>query len=892
MSRRLAARIRNFVTNRRGDTRLREEMEAHLAMQTEENLRAGMSPEGARRQARLQLGSTESIREQYHAEEGLPFVERLVQDTRFAWRILRKSPAFTLLAVFTLAVGIGANTAIFSLIDALFLKPLPLPHAEQLVRIYARGPTGHYGAGFSMPEFENLREHTASFSALAAEDRIAQLDLVTSDGSAEVSGAFVSGNYFDLVGVEPRLGRSFLPAEDAVPNRNAVAVISDDLWRVALHSDPAVLGRPIQINGVKFIVIGIAPPGFRGDLVGSPEEVWMPAMMLGKAGYACGDGSYNCSLIDAIVGRLAPGILAARGQAEVSSAVAWSAADWPERPSRRQAVLFPAGAAWPDSQADDRGQMHLLMAITGSLLLVACANLAGLLLARGAGRKTELAVRLAIGARRSRIVRQLFTESMLLSAVGGALGVLVSFAIKNLLSRFYEFDSEGFHHLYNLSFDWRVLLYAVALTFITGVFFGMIPALRASRLDLATDLKQGTPTARPAASGLRHALVIGQVALSMVLVISTGLLVRSSIAVQRGTNFDPAHVVVLRMRPELLKYTPQQVQSLVVQSVRRISGYPLVQSVAFMQGGEGLLWNWQNGRDAQVSLPGAETNLPHAGFSVLKQDISANFFHTLHTPLLQGREFNNGDRAYSPRVAIVNGALALRFWRDGKGVGRTLMVNGLPYQVVGIAANLQPGNALQRPEPHLYLSYWQSGATREGDVRLAIRVAGDPASSIGAIRRVIQSIDPAVPIGEDMPMSEQIGLEYMPVLLARSVMSWCGLLALCLGAIGLYSVLAFAVRSRTREIGIRMALGARREDVMRMIVRQGVRLTLAGVSLGVAAAVVLTRLEASLLYGVRATDPVIYGGVAVLLFVCALAACFLPARRAARINPMEALRSE
>jgi predicted permease len=626
--------------------------------------------------------------------------------------------------------------------------------------------------------------------------------------------------------------------------------------------------------------------------MGLPEEIWMPAMMLGKAGYGCADGSYNCSVIDTIVGRLMPGVSEKQAQAEINSKVVWSATDWPERPSRRQTVLLPAGRAWPGSQADDRTEVRLLMAITSSLLLIACANLAGLLLARGAERKTEVAVRLAIGATRFRVIRQLFTESMLLSASGGALGVGLSFGVRNLLSRFYEIDSEGFHHLYDLSFDWRVFLYAVALTCVTGVFFGLLPAIRVSRQDLTVELKHGTPTGKSAGGGFRDGLVISQVALSVVLVVSTGLLVRSSMEVQRGTNFDPAHVVVLRMRPELLKYTPQQVQSLVLESVRRISASPLVESIAFMQGGEGLVWNWQNGRNAQVSVPGREKALPHAGIPVLKQDVSANFFHTLRTPLLQGREFDTEDRPDSPRVAVINEALALRLWPDGNAVGHVIDVNSVPYQVAGIAANLQPANALHSPEPHLYLSYWQSGSIREGDIRLAVRVAGDPSASVAVIRRIIRSIDPAVPIGEDMPMSEQMGFEYMPVLLARTAMSWCGVLALCLGGISLYSVLAFAVRTRTREIGIRMALGARREDVMHMILREGIRLTLAGVCIGLISAALLTKAEASLLYGVRATDPMIYGCVAALLFACALVACVLPARRAAWINPVEALRAE
>ena len=884
--------LRQLFSRRYRYHELSESIREHLEEKIADLTDHGMAREQAEQAARREFGNVTVIEERSREVWQWPTVESFWADLRYALRQLRKSPGFTFTGVITLALGIGANAAIFSLIDALFLKPLPLPQSERLLRIYAKGPSGHYGAGFSMPEVQNLREHTSSFSAVAAEDHFPQLNLVTSDGSSAVSGAFVSGNYFELLGIVPHLGRTFLPDEDAVPNRNAVVILSDDLWKVHFNSNPEVVGRQIQINGVKSTVIGVAPPGFHGAHKGLPEEVWIPIMMLGEAGYACPDATYNCSLIDTILGRLAPGVSATQAQAEIGSRMVWSASDWPERPSRRQVVLFPASSEWPDSEKESSAQMYLLMAVTGSLLLIACANLAGLLLARGAARKREISVRLAIGANRSRVVRQLLTESMLLSAVGGASGIGLSFAMKSLLSQFYATDSEGFQHLYDLRFDWRVLTYAVALTLVTGLLFGLLPALRGSRQHLTEELKHGGGSAESIGTRLRHALVICQVALSTVLVVSTVLLVRSGIRLQSGTNFDPADVIVLRLRPELLKYSPQQVQSLLLEAVRRISAAPGVRSVAFMEGGEGLVWNWQNGRDVQVAFASEKNKSLHSGLTVLKQDIGESLFATLRTPLLQGRDFNSQDRVESVRVAIVNEALALRLWLPGQAVGQNLIVDGKTLRVVGVVANLQPFNPLHSPEPHLYLSYWQSGASREGDIRMAVRVAGDPATALSAIRRIIRSVDLAVPLGEDMLMSEQVSLVYMPVLLARSVMSYCGLLAVCLGAIGLYSVLAFAVRTRTREIGIRMALGARREDVTHMILRQGMVLALVGVVVGVAAALLLTKLEASLLYGVRTTDPIIYASVAAMLLLCALGACVLPAHRAASIDPTEALRSE
>jgi predicted permease len=874
------------------DRELSAELESHLQMHIDDNLRSGMSPDQARRDALIKLGGIEQAKQVYRERKGLPWLETLCQDLRFGLRQLRKNPGFTTVAILTLALGIGANTAIFSFVDALFLKPLAVSSPEQLMRIYAKGPSGHYGAGFSYPEFKLLRDHNSSFTALSVEAERPQLHLVTEGDSEEIRGEFVSSNYFSLLGIYPRVGRAFLPEEDTAPGRDAVVVISDQLWKIRFNANPAILGREIHINSIPFKVIGVVPPGFYGDLKGLPVQVWIPAMMFGAAGYGCDDGSYNCSLFDDIIGRLAPGKSAAQAQAEAGGAIVWSATNWPEKPDRRQLVMASANTGSPEDQADDIAQMHLLMSITASLLVIACANLAGLLFARGVTRRREIAVRLSIGAMRSRVIRQLLTESLLLASLGGFFGLGLSFAAKQLLSKFYATDSEGFPHLYNLSFDWRVLIYSMALVLITGTLFGLVPAMRASRQNLVIELKAGGSAGEQTSGWLRHMLVIGQVALSMVLVVSAGLLVRSGLDVQRGTNFDPSHMVVLRLRPELTKDTQSQTDALVRRVNQSLNITPGVRSVAFMEGGEGLVWKGSSGREVPVALPGHSSALSKTTLVVLKQDVSPNFFRTLRIPLLQGREFSEQDHPASPRVAIVNEALALRLWPDDSAVGHSLLIDGQPFQVVGVSANIQPPSTIHAPEPHVYLSYWQSNATREGDIRLAVRVAEDPAIALPAIRRLIQSLDPNVPVGEDMSMSEQVSLVYMPVLLARSVMSFCGVLALCLSAMGLYSILAFAVRTRTHEIGIRIALGARREDVFRLIVGQGTKLALIGVVTGSVAALISTRLLASLLFGVKTTDPATYISVTVVLFLVTFAACYFPARRAMHVDPMQALRTE
>ncbi|HTR24114.1 MAG TPA: ABC transporter permease [Terriglobales bacterium] len=817
-------------------------------------------------------------------------MKSLYQDLVYAWRRAGKSFGFTTIAILTLAVGIGSNTAIFSFIDALYLRPLPVPHANRLVRIYAKGPSGHYGAGFSYPEFEQLRDHNSSFSALAAETQIAQLHTVIGGESEEIRGEFVSSNYFNLLGIQPSIGRGFLPDEERVRNRDAVVVISDELWKAHFGHNAAALGSEIRINGIPVKVVGVAPAEFYGDLTGTPTQVWIPSMMYGSIGYGCEDGSYNCSLFDTMIGRLAEGQTMANAQAEVGSAMVWSATDWPDRPSRRQAVVRSASTESPDEQADHIGQMQMLVAVTALLLLIGCANLASLLLARGMARRREIAIRLSIGANRSRIIRQLVTESLLLALLGGVLGLAFSVAGRRLLSGFYATDSEGFHHLYNLSFDWRVLMFSIALAVATGVAFGLLPAIRISRQDLVTGIKEAGLSGHHTRGWLHPAFVIGQLALSMVLVVSSGLLVRSALKIREGTNFDPKQTLVIRLRPELKKYTPPQTEAFVKHVNQLLRGTPGIESVAFMEGGEGLVWDWESGRTVRVGL--LQLRNPSEGLEVPKQDVGTDFFRTLKIPLLQGREFGEQDRPGSQPVAVVNQTLARHLWPDGSAVGQTLVVNTKPFQVVGVSADLQPTSSVHRPGPHLYLSYWQSNATLEGDLRFAIRVDGDLASALRAIRRTVQSVDPDVPIGEDMAMSEQVRLQYMPVVLGQNVMMFAGLLALCLSAMGLYSILSLAVRSRIREFGIRMALGARRVDVLQLVVIQGTKLALIGVAIGTMAAFLSMRLLNSFLFGIKATDPETYFCAIILLIFVAVAACYLPARKATSINPAQSLHVE
>jgi predicted permease len=814
----------------------------------------------------------------------------LLQDLRYGARVLTKSPGTTLVMVLILGVGIGANTAIFSFVDALFLKPLAVDHSDALVKVFAKGPGGHYGAGFSYPEYATLRDHDSSFSALAAETLIAQLHAVFAGESAELRGAFVSANYFSALGAKPLLGRFFLPEEEAVPDRDAVAVISAELWKRRFNSDPGVVGRTITVNRVAFQIIGVAAVGFAGVHVGNPQQLWLPLMMLHAAHWfgTC-PHEYDCSVIDDLIGQLAAGRTRRDADDEMSRIVVWSATDWPVSAGRRQIATFPAVGVDPDNRADFSAQMRLLMCVATVLLVVSCANLAGLFLARSLSRSKEIAVRLSIGASRSRVARQLMTESMLLSLVSGVLGVAFSLWGRNALAGFYNVDSEGFPHLFDLSLDWRVLLFSIAVAVLTGLFFGLMPAMRATRQDLVTQLKEGAGAAGSQTSGwLRQGLVAGQVALSLVLLISAGLLVRSSQALQRGTNFDPDHVAVLRVRPELLNYTPLQNEEFFRRLVEQLTAFPGAQSMTYVRGGEGLIWDWGSGRDVKINLPGAKSG----AMEIRHHDIGLNFFSTLKIPLIEGRDFTEHDNAIAPRVAIVNQTLARRLWPNASALGRTVVVNQQNARVVGVAADIQPANLLVPPAPYLFLPFWQSDPGKEGDMRLAVRLRSDPDAALPGIRRAVQALDPNVPIGEDMSMVEQIDTEYMPVMLSRTVVSYSGIVALCLSAIGLFSVLTYYVRTRTREIGVRMALGAQISSVLRLVIGQGLAMSLTGVAFGLVLAMGATRLLAAWLYGLRSADFLMFAIAAVLLLFVAMAASYLPARRAAEVDPMIALRQE
>lgn len=809
------------------------------------------------------------------------------QDLRYGARMLLKQPGFTLIAVLTLALGIGANLTIFSFVDTMFFRPLPAREPERLVTVEATR-NGRWNDGQAYPTYVHYRDHSQSFEALVAHYSTAPVNIVAEGDSRVANGAVVSANYFSVLGIQPRLGRFFVPEEDAVPDRDPVVVISHLMWESRFGGDPAVPGRELILNGRTCRIIGVAPPGFRGVLAGFPNEFWIPTMML-RLGYRSCDAitEVDCRPLS-VLGRLAPGRTLADAQAELSVLANQLSATSPAEQGRGVLLQPALGVRWNEREGF-RYQMQLLMAVTGLLLLIACANVTSLLLVRGAARRKEIAIRLCVGAGRARLVRQFLTESLLMAFAGGGLGLLISLWAKELLATFYTTNHSSLQRYYDLSLSPRGLVYALALTLFTGLLFGLLPALQATKQDLVRALKDEGISTSPRQHRLRGALVVGQVALSLSLLVVAGLLVRSESHVRGGTNFDPQHVAALRLRPGLMNYNPEKAQAYAREVVGRLEALPGVQSVSLATG-NGLAW--QSGGRVGVRLPEEAPRPVEEQLQVEYQEVAPRFCETLKIPLLEGREFNEGDRPSAPRVTVINETLARRLWPEGSALERALILRDQPYQVVGVSKDAQLRNSLEGPLPFLYLPYRQNNTRPQFDARLVMRVAGDPQTMLPLLRRTTVAVDPNVPISEDVPLTQQVNAIYMPVLLTSAVLTYAGLLALFLSMLGLYGVLAFAVSQRTREIGIRMALGAERLDVLRLVVTHGLRLAFAGVGIGLLASFAATRLVKSLLYGVSATDPLTFALIAVLLLVVALLACWLPARRATRVDPMIALRYE
>lgn len=805
-------------------------------------------------------------------------MDKLFQDLRYGLRMLAKTPGFTAVAVLTLALGIGANAVVFSIVNALFLRPLPVEHSRELVGVVAEGQDS-----LSISSYSYLSDHNTTFSTLAAHYSTAPIYLVSDQGSQPVEGASVSANYFSVLALQPVLGRFFRPEEDSTPGRGEVVVLSYGLWRGRFSADPAILGKMIKLNGTDFTVIGVAPKVFHGVYASINNDLWIPLSMAQVAMPWCKTADHNCSFVD-LIGRLKPGRSMAQSQAEMSGLAKQIKLLYPDS-ELTNVALFPLRGLRPMDRSDITLLPRLLMAAVTGLLVIACANLAGLLLSRGAARKKEIAVRLALGATQRRVVSQLLVETALLAIAGGVLGFFSAQWSAVLVAKFpFVGSSEAGTSYLELKADPLILLYTAGLSMLTVFLCGLLPAFRTTRPELIPVLKdfEASVTRR---MRLRNALVASQVALSLGLLTGGGLLIKSMRNVLAGPGFDPASVAIFRLSPARLGYPAQKSQAIQEEVLRRLAQLPGVKEVSI---GRLMPW-WQGNRN------GVTVDDPRAARSEDKVMASANaigpgYLRTLGIPLFMGRDFDERDRKGTPNVVIANQTLVGCLWPNVNPVGKILLINGGKYTVIGVAGDAQYHSSSERPQAFFYFNYWQS--RDPGDSRIVLRTSGNPAALLPTIERTVHSIDPNVPIMEEAAMPEALLRSFGPLRITTWIAVSSGMIALFLSVLGLYAILSFAVTQRRREIGVRMALGATRSEVLKLVLGQGMKLVLFGALVGGAIAVLFGHLLSSFLYGVRPEDPVTLVVVSLVLVATSLIGSYIPAYRAAKTDPMIALRYE
>ncbi|HEX7315758.1 MAG TPA: ABC transporter permease [Pyrinomonadaceae bacterium] len=829
----------------------------------------------------------------------------LLQDVRYGARALWKSPGFALVAALSIALGIGANTAIFSLVNATLLRRLPVAEPERLAYVFSGMPGGLYSTA-SYPDYQDFRDNNDVFEGLAARGGISA-SLGDADGADLVVGSIVTGNYFEVLGVSAARGRAITSEDDRTPGAHPVVVISHGLWQRRFGGGE-VVGREVKLNGQQFNVIGVLPAEFTGIDQGRADDIYVPMSMQAlmrppRGGYS---GEMNPDLLKVrgnrwlwMTGRLKRGVEPEQATAALAAVSKQLEETYPDTNRGRVVTLTRAGEGDPESRASLVSVARLLLSVVGIVLLIACANVANLLLARASGRRKEMALRLALGASRWRVVRQLLTESVLLSLAGGAAGLMLALWAIDLMKAAPP-PPGALPVAPDFVVDVRVLFFTLALSALTGVLFGLAPALQASRPDLVPALKDETVSLdRGRRFSLRSLLVVAQVALSLVLLVGAGLFLRSvrhARAIDPG--FDADQLLVAQLNINLLRYTRAQGREFYRQVVERVAAQPGVESVSLARNvpltgsasTRGLLLEGQAGEGNDLR---SENSAPVNGNSTVGVNVvGLDFFKTFGVPLMRGRDFATSDTEESPSVVVVNEAFVARHLAGQDPLGKRLSFNGArgPWrEIVGVARDSKYYTLGETRTPFVYLPLAQN---HETGMALVVRAAGEPSALAASVRREVQSLEKNLPVGDARPMTEVIGAALYAARTGATLLTGFGLLALVLAAVGLYGVMSYSVSRRTREVGIRMALGARRADVLRLVLREAMVLVAFGVALGLAGAWAASRLLAGFLYGVSTTDPVAFLGTTAVLVAAALLACLVPARRATKVDPMVALRYE
>jgi putative ABC transport system permease protein len=894
------ARLTGLFGREARDRELAEELEAHLQLHVDDLVQSGVDPREARRLALIQLGGMVQTSEECRRRMGIPALEDLWQDLRYGARALRKNSGFTLIAVASLALAIGANSAVFSVVNAVLLRPLPYREPDQLMKVLTTSSgqeRSQPGALWSYPGFKALRDQNEIFEGVAAYARRA-FNLTGTDEPERLQGEYVSANYFSLLGVGTSAGRAFLPEEDETPGSHQVVMISHALWQRRFGGDPGVVGQVIELEGHKLTVVGVLPKGFKGQ--SGVAEVWLPMMMASALMTPQLISQSNITWAE-VIARLKPGMSIRQAQAALEGLQERIEKNLPGpqvRPSgsvKETFTLVPLKDANVDPMI--RRSFLILLAAVAFILLIACANTAGLLLARGLMRRKEFAVRLALGASRGRLMRQLLVESMLVAVLGGAAGLAVALWGVDLMTRFKPSDATTFWTAYARTFqqytvgiDAVVLAFNFTLSVLTGLLFGLMPAWQASHADVNDALKEGGSGSQVGLGhglGARRWLIVAEMALSLVLLAGAGLMINSLVRVNSAQlGFEPRGVLTMRVQSRRAGVDFYK------QLLERTAAMPGVESVSAAMTAP----LFGRGISAPLSLEGEATGQRSASRQVNLNIISPDYFKTLGITLISGRGFTEQDRAGSGRVALVSRAAA-GFWAGQDPVGKRIK---LAYstgdqkpddliEIVGVVEDVKYGRVEDLAEPAIYLSYMQHD---ESPSLLIVRTGGDHGPLVSAVRREVYALDRNTPVYGVKSMAERAAEATSRVRFIALLLAIFAGVAVALSAVGIYGVMSYMVAQRTREIGIRMALGARGRDVLRLIVGQGMLLALVGVGLGLAAAFALTRVIRGMLYEVSATDPATFLIVSALLVIVALISCLIPARRATKVDPLIALRSE
>jgi len=878
----LSLRLCSFFRPNQVDQEMKEELRAHLEQQINENIAKGMSQEEARRSAIRAMGGLTQIEQQCRDAQGGNVMQDFIQDLGYGFRQLRRNKGFSALAILCLTLGIGANAAVFSWVEGILFRPYPLvAHQERLFAVAGLVP-GKRIDGLSWPDFLDLRRG-CSLCEDAFVTTIRSSTLNIGDHAEVTTGSIVSANYFDALGVHPILGRGFEAGEDLESNSHPVVVISYPMWRTRFKGDPKIIGKVQRLDNVQHTIVGVAPDGFFGTFVGRAMEFWVPASMEGtfdSGGYKLEDR--GARWIESYV-RLKPGVSQAQAQQQISAIAAQLQKDYPATNRARSIGIWPLWQT-PFNHARTMGPtLEVMLVVVAFVLLIACANVGNLLLVRSFVRRHEMSVRLAIGASRGRLLKQLLTEGLILSALGTAGGFLLAYWCRQLLVMLLP---DGRTMYLPGTIDGRVMAMSAGICLIVTLIVGMVPALQTRNLDLAGPLKaeSGVVVGVRSRGWIRSGLVIFQVCLSFILLVGAALLLESLQRIRSTSpGFSTTNVVATGVSVVAAGYDVPRAKTFQNELIDRLKALPGVESAAFASV---TPLGYRGFSSTPIAVDGYQP-APNEQPEVEYNQVSPSYFTTLRIPLFSGREFTRTDDENAPSVAIVNRTMVERYWRGQDPIGRRLQVKGRWARVVGVAADSKYESVGETPKPFFYVPLRQDF---DPEPDLYIRTAQSLQSTSAAVLREVHVLDQSLALYGTITLQEQVNRAAAPQLVAVTLVSTLGGLALLLAAVGLYGVMSYAVAQSTRELGLRMALGADPANLQRLVISRGLRLTAGGIIVGAVAALALTRLMGQLLYQVSPHDPRVFGSALTVMTIVAVTACLLPARRASRTDPAHVLR--